>query len=838
MSKLIIFCLAILLSGVFVFGQNLPLGMRYQAIARDVEGMLMSNEQMLARIEMITYDKAEKVVYTEFHQLKSNQFGLLNLTIGEGKQITGSYDGIPWSKQNVWVRISVKQITDDDFRIVTSSKLHSVTYAYYALEAGKLKNKSIEYKAGPGAGKVWSLVGNKKADLHSSPPLLGTTDDNPIVFITRNMERMRIAEDGTIDIKGDLNVEANAIIGMDLLVKQNVKLNTEGGTTEIDGPTTIGGPDMNPTTFTGPVQMDKTLDVDGATTLNSTLDVKNMAATKLTGTLDVDKATTLNSTLDVKNMAATNLTGTLDVDGATTLNSTLNVKNMAATKLTGTLDVGKNLTVVGATELNDLVSVNNRLDLVHSSKDFVATVENTNADDGDGIKIKLGKTHPRFMDSPPAPFSNEISAQIPGFTFLAAAVNSTKNLIKGLMVSPSTTFSGDNFVLIGQDMLAAFASELGVSDLTTYASLACNTTKDIIKDINGELNLPWNFPALSTPVIHVANSIQLFGGLDLGALGSIPSITVPAIDVPAANIINSFLAFPMITEPDCDAFPPLSDWSLPNFRLTSVPNSLTHENHYLQFTDKDDRQLGAVRAESITQWCDRYLSLTFFLNIFNSFAGVTVVGIDPSQLAETGVKYAINGLAQIVNVVDAYNSIGVEYSSGFGDYAEWLERAESSEEIYAGDIVSVKAGKISKDLSDAEQVMVVSYKPIVLGNTPPDEKAHLGNKVAFMGQIPVKIIGPVRSGDFIVGKGNVPGYGVAIHPTDMTVEDFARTVGRSWENMETPGAKLVNTVVGIHNGYSIDILKKYQQRLDETDARLSAIEDRLNLYMPMPQNNQ
>ena len=64
-----------------------------------------------------------------------------------------------------------------------------------------------------------------------------------------------------------------------------------------------------------------TLNVDGATTLNSTLDVDG--GTTLNSTLDVDGVTTLNNTLDVD--GGTTLNSTLDVDGATTLNNTLDV---------------------------------------------------------------------------------------------------------------------------------------------------------------------------------------------------------------------------------------------------------------------------------------------------------------------------------------------------------------------------------------------------------------------------------------------------------------------------------------------------------------------------------
>jgi hypothetical protein len=101
-----------------------------------------------------------------------------------------------------------------------------------------------------------------------------------------------------------------------------------------------------------------------------------------------------------------------------------------------------------------------------------------------------------------------------------------------------------------------------------------------------------------------------------------------------------------------------------------------------------------------------------------------------------------------------------------------------------------------------------------LGNIPSADKENLGNNIAFMGQIPVKIMGPVVTGDYIVGNGVIKGYGVAIHPENMTVEDFKFAVGRSWASNTDSGPKLVNTVVGVHNGDFIHILKKIQDKFN------------------------
>ena len=102
-----------------------------------------------------------------------------------------------------------------------------------------------------------------------------------------------------------------------------------------------------------------------------------------------------------------------------------------------------------------------------------------------------------------------------------------------------------------------------------------------------------------------------------------------------------------------------------------------------------------------------------------------------------------------------------------------------------------------------------------------------------MGQIPVKVMGPVSSGDYIVAKSEVQGYGVAINPVNMKVEDYKLAVGRSWTTNEKDGPKMVNTVVGVHNNNFLDLIKDLKEKADENDARLKAIEAKLNMTTPV-----
>jgi hypothetical protein len=172
--------------------------------------------------------------------------------------------------------------------------------------------------------------------------------------------------------------------------------------------------------------------------------------------------------------------------------------------------------------------------------------------------------------------------------------------------------------------------------------------------------------------------------------------------------------------------------------------------------------------------------------------------------------------------------MGVEYASGHGDYAEWLERADHTEVLDYGDIVGIRGGKVSLNLDGAEQVMVVSRAPIVLGNIPDPENEINGNNIAFIGQVPVKVIGPVKTGDYIIANPETPRYGIAVSENDITSEQLAIAVGRSWETKQTPGFKFVNTIVGMHNNGWVTPISKLQQRIETNEAAIQMLSTRLD----------
>jgi len=181
----------------------------------------------------------------------------------------------------------------------------------------------------------------------------------------------------------------------------------------------------------------------------------------------------------------------------------------------------------------------------------------------------------------------------------------------------------------------------------------------------------------------------------------------------------------------------------------------------------------------------------------------------------------------------AFSDLGVTYESGSADYAEWLERADAAEMMNFGDIVAVNGGRISKDANTAERYMVISHKPAVLGNSPEPGKEHLYEKVCFMGQVPVKVTGPVNVGDYILPSGYGNGFGKAVPPSELTLADHKLIVGRAWSATTNPVGGYVNVAVGMGNNDDLTgRLMEQQGQINDLRAEMKVMHDQLNNIAP------
>lgn len=197
--------------------------------------------------------------------------------------------------------------------------------------------------------------------------------------------------------------------------------------------------------------------------------------------------------------------------------------------------------------------------------------------------------------------------------------------------------------------------------------------------------------------------------------------------------------------------------------------------------------------------------------------------LDAAEATVMGVQ-GLAAYAQWIELTANYElNVGVSFNSGGADYAEWLEK-ENPKEIYQpGEIVAIRGGKINKNTSGASQLMVISTNPIVVGNLPTEGKEAAFEKVAFLGQVPVRVVGEVAVGDYILPSENNDGLGVAQKPENMAIEDYSKIIGVAWQTSSNPALSYINMAIGLNSNDLVQVVNKQQEEIDALKKQMNEV---------------
>lgn len=171
---------AVIIAGVFntcLIAQSVPMGINYQAVARDANGDELVNRNIDVRLSIISGSPAGEVELEEVHsEVTTSQFGLFNIVIGQGIYSNGtvpSFEDIPWGDNLHFLKVEIK--FDSEYLTMGTMQFLSVPYALYA-------QKSLE----PGPQGQQGPAGDPATDdqvLSYDPQthiLSLENDDNPV----------------------------------------------------------------------------------------------------------------------------------------------------------------------------------------------------------------------------------------------------------------------------------------------------------------------------------------------------------------------------------------------------------------------------------------------------------------------------------------------------------------------------------------------------------------------------------------------------------------------------------------------------------------------------------
>lgn len=181
-------------------------------------------------------------------------------------------------------------------------------------------------------------------------------------------------------------------------------------------------------------------------------------------------------------------------------------------------------------------------------------------------------------------------------------------------------------------------------------------------------------------------------------------------------------------------------------------------------------------------------------------SAAAVVGVSPAEW--TPLTWNENG--DILPLIPGVSNIGsptAQFNIMYGtatsaQYADLAERYASDEPLEPGTVVNI--GGIaqvtkSKEYADTEVFGVVSTQPgLMLNSTVGDSKTH--PYIALTGQVPVKVIGPVRKGQRLIAS-EIPGVAQGIS-TDDYITPLA-IIGRSLVDCAQQDQRKILAVVGV-----------------------------------------
>ena len=121
----------LLLASVFfcaiTFAQSVPLGINYQAVARDAAGVELTNQTLTIQLSVISASATGPVSWQETHSVTTNDFGLFTAVIGQGVNTGGgssaTFDVVDWGSASHYIKVEMNGI---DMGI---TELMSVPYA-------------------------------------------------------------------------------------------------------------------------------------------------------------------------------------------------------------------------------------------------------------------------------------------------------------------------------------------------------------------------------------------------------------------------------------------------------------------------------------------------------------------------------------------------------------------------------------------------------------------------------------------------------------------------------------------------------------------------------------
>jgi hypothetical protein len=243
--------MVILLAGSMTsYGQNVPPGIFYQAVARDNSGKELVNQEIDVKFSIISGNPLGSIVYQELHHVTTSRFGVFSIIIGKGAVTGGTYDDlsqIQWGSGNHYLKVEVK--FDNSFVDMGTMQFLAVPYALYAqksLEPGPAGSKG---DPGPKGDPGDPSTDNQTLSFNGIN--LSISNGNTVNLTTLNVPHQLTLVGDTLSIYGGNKVAlTNQIQDLQLDVNNVLKITKNAAATPLNLSRYLDNTDNQALTYT------------------------------------------------------------------------------------------------------------------------------------------------------------------------------------------------------------------------------------------------------------------------------------------------------------------------------------------------------------------------------------------------------------------------------------------------------------------------------------------------------------------------------------------------------------------------------------------------------------
>lgn len=129
MKRALLLFTALILS--FIALAQAPQAINYQAVLRDASGTVLASQTANLRFSILQGSVTGTAVYTETHNVTTNNLGSFDLAIGNGTPTLGSFPSINWANGPYFLKTEL-DTGGGSFTTLSTTQFLSVPYALYA----------------------------------------------------------------------------------------------------------------------------------------------------------------------------------------------------------------------------------------------------------------------------------------------------------------------------------------------------------------------------------------------------------------------------------------------------------------------------------------------------------------------------------------------------------------------------------------------------------------------------------------------------------------------------------------------------------------------------------